>query len=81
MGGCEVSGALRSRIDRLERQNPPGGLFIVITVFGDGPLAEPKRSGGITVLHMRPDEAKAFCDGATCLDVGADETANGSARI
>jgi hypothetical protein len=61
-----MTGNLRSRIERierLERQHPLGGLFIVITVFGDGPLAEPKRSGGITVLHMRPDEAKAFCEG------------------
>jgi hypothetical protein len=56
-----MSGNLESRIGRLERRNPPDGLFIVITVFGDGPLAEPKRFGGITVLHMRPDKAKAFC--------------------
>jgi hypothetical protein len=61
-----MTGNLQSRVERLERlehQNYSGGLFIVTTVFDDGPLAEPKRSGGLTVLHMRPDEAKAFCEG------------------
>jgi hypothetical protein len=61
-----MSGTLRARLERLEQMDggqETGGLYWLMPVPEPEPLPESYSMGGLTVLYLRPDEAKALCEG------------------
>ena len=56
-----MSGNLDGRIGKLERKNAPdagGGLYTIIGHDGDGPLPEPVKTGGLTIIYVRAGDER-----------------------